>query len=299
MENETPMPQYDQENVLELRTSECKPFKKIFDTLKENVTDLNLYATEGGLRATTLDVSHTVLIDLDLEASNFDHYYCAGQTDESGEVQPLRLTISVPYINKVMRTVNTSDDVITWVHKRNSDTLDIIFTSKAKNEQRTYSITLQHPDEEEANMMEIEGIEEYPFVLTMPCVDFQKICKDMKGLSVDEVTITHQHDSLVFESNSEVAKCKIIREGARLDDAVDVDNNIIFERVPIEGPPYSDKFKFENLNNFSKCNDIGSKTVKIRMSEGQPIVFEFNVGTIGAITFALAPKISEEDEIED
>ena len=32
---------------------------------------------------------------------------------------------------------------------------------------------------------------------------------------------------------------------------------------------------------------------------GQPIVFEFNVGTIGAITFALAPKISEEDEIED
>jgi proliferating cell nuclear antigen PCNA len=301
MENENEnraLPQYDSNNLLELRTSECKPFKKIFDTLKENVTDLNIYATENGLKAVSLDVSNTVLIDLELEASNFDHYFCAGLVDQNGDKQPLRLTISVPHVSKVMRTVNSSDDVITWIHRKGSETLDIIFTSKAKNEQRMFNITLQTPEEEVEDMLKIEGIQDYPFVLTMPCVDFQRICKDMKGLGVSEVSITHQGDQLIFASDSEIANCKMIRQGSRLDDAVDTDTNIIFEKLPKEGCVYSDIFKFENLNNFSKCNDIGSKTVRICMNERHPIVFIFKVGTMGEVTFALAPKVPEEEELD-
>ena len=297
MDDNTNKPLYDSNNILELRTSETKPFKRIFDSLKENVTELTLYATEDGLKAVTLDVSHTVFIDLQLDADNFDHYYCAGVTDNEGNQQPLRLTISVPHINKVMRTVNTSDDVITWIHEKGSETLDIVFTSKAKNEQRRYKIQLQ-TQEEEAEMVTIDGIENYQFALTMPCNDFQKICKDLKGLGVDEVEICHQGDTLKFISRSEVAGCEFIRKGSTPDDSADSDSNIIFEKIPDEGCAYSDSFKFDNLNNFSKCNDIGTKTVKICMNEGHPIVFIFNVGTLGHVTFALSPKVPEEDEVD-
>ena len=287
----TPMPIYDSNNILELRTSECKPFKRIFDTLKENVTDIDLYATQYGIKVITLDVSHTVVIDLDLPAENFDHYYCA--PNPKSEHNEHVLSLSVPHMSTVMKTANTSDDVITWIFAKDSEVLNIIITSNSKNEERSYEISLQEPEEEHSNTV-LNGIDEYPFVLTMPCTDFQKICRDMKSMGIKYVTITHQGDSLMFQSKSDVAKSSVIRKGARFEDKCDSETNIIFEKVPEEGRIYSDEFKFENLNNFSKCTDIGTKTVKILMNPEAPIIFIFKIGTLGEVTFGLAPK--EEDE---
>ena len=49
-------PQYDNNNVVEFRTTQCRPFKILFDALKENMPDVSIYFTKEGLKIYSLEI---------------------------------------------------------------------------------------------------------------------------------------------------------------------------------------------------------------------------------------------------
>ncbi len=288
------MPQrFSNESDIEFRTTEIKPFK-IFDSLKECITEASMLFSEKGIKILSLDMTTVnTLIHLDLRAEQFDHYFVE-EIERNGNKYPIDLSISIQNLNKVLKTAQPTDDSMTWFHERGKDYLTIVFSNSAKKEERAFDIKLQEPDEE-SQMHDIEGIDEYNYVVTMPCTDFQKICKDLKQMNADVVTIEHDCQLLAFETKSDIAgKTRIVRHGFDVAEGLSPDSNLIMVKKPEDKSCYRDRFKFECLNNFSKCATIGCKTVQICMKQSMPIVLIFKVGTLGELTFGLSPKTDDD-----
>lgn len=290
-------PRYDSDNVMEFRTTQCKPCKILFDALKENITDVSVFFSSEGMKIFSVARSQAVLINVELDAEKFDHYYCRSEHTESGQEIPIQICISVHNVNKILKTITTDDDVLTWTYNPNHEYLTITINSSSKNEIRSYQVKLQDPiEEEEAGI--VDDVSEYPYVLTMPCADFQRICRDLKQMNVTKVTISHQDNNLIFSSKSDVTNASICREGICDNTRDEDENNLVFIKVPETQSCYSGEFKFESLHSFSKCATIGCKSgkiVRIFLSPDQPIILMFNVGKLGKTLFVLAPSANEDE----
>ena len=299
--SDEPRPKLASNNLIELRTVECKPLKSLFDALKENITDVILKFSPDGISTLTMDETHTVLVNLELEGDKFDHYYCKRTVKEDGDTKKsIGLGVSIPNINKILKTISGGDDILTWFHSEDSlDTMSILVSSKKKQEEMCYDLKLMDINEDD---IAFEGnISEYPFVISMPCADFQRICRNLKSMNVEKVTITVKIDSksgdytLMFEGSSDIAaNSTILRYGKyQKDQSVDDPEQLVFTRVPNDGQTfYRHVFLLEKLLNFSKCANTAT-VVKICMEQNAPMLMIFPIGQLGKVTFGLAPY--EED----
>lgn len=292
----TEQPKFCAQNVVEFQTTQCKPLKILFDALKENVEETHIYFSTEGINIYSRDPHNTLITTVELLAENFDHYYCTREVDEEGQERLIDITISAQSVNKVLKTVSNDDDMISFTYNPEYDYVTLIISSNSKQEQRLFEIQLLEPDEHEITTYDNSDISDYSFILTMPCNDFQRICKDLKSMGVSEVTIRYQEDTLIFLTSSAISrKSQILRKGRREEmdpDSYGNETDLVFLKVDDSQSCYSDKFKFETLHSFSKCANIGSKRgkiVKIHLAEEQPIVLIFNVGSLGHITFLLSP----------
>lgn len=289
-------PRFSSDNVMEFRTGECKPFKVLFDALKENINDVSIYFNSEGMRIYSLDTGRTVLINVELDSDEFDHYYCRREINDQKQEVPLEITVSVHNVNRVLKTITGDDDTLVWEYNPSNDYMTIVISSSSKNEQRSYEIKLQDPEDED-DAGAVDGISNYSYVMTMPCEDFQRICKDLRGMNVTVLTIKRQGDHLIFSSKSDIANTSIVREGKEGDLNQENDKALVFCKIPTEPSCYSDDFKFESFFNFSKCASIGSKTgkiVQILLNPEQPAILIFKVGKLGKILFVMAPIASED-----
>ena len=297
-------PEYNSTNVVEFRTTQCKPLKILFDALKENMPDVSIYFTREGLSIYSLDSGRTLLINVSLLEENFDHFYCKEEYNDEGEPIPIQINVSVHNVNKVLKTISNEDDMLIWTYSpqkrdKGKESLTISISSSNKAEERIYKVTLQEPDDDpEAGMITDDVIDDYDYLLTMPCADFQRICKDLKNMNTERVTLQHKGQELIFSSASDIAEASIIRNGLKGDNASGrEETDLIFCKLPEETSCYTDDFKFESLYNFGKCANIGCKTgkiVKIHLRKTKPIILKFKVGKLGEILFALAPIDEEE-----
>ena len=231
---------------IEFRTTEIKPFK-IFDSLKECITDVSMFFSKEGIKILSLDsATSTTLIHLNFRAENFDHFFVE-EIIKDGESHPIDLNISILNLNKVLKSAQANDDSISWIHEKGSDDLIVRFTNSSKKEEREYAIKLQEPDEDE-QIGSIDGIDEYSYLVTMPCTDFQRICRDLKSMNVSTVIIEHDCEQLVFETRSNIVeKSRISRRGINAEEGNNEESNLIMIKKPTDKTCYRDKFKFESF----------------------------------------------------
>lgn len=270
-------PIYSANSAVEFRTNQIKPIKSIFDAIKNNLPDTAIFFTKEGLKILQLDGTDNFLVNVQLYSENFEHYYC---DPEEGE-DDILINLSAIHLNSIFKSVKTDDNMFAFVHEKNSDDVQLIFSSDKKSEMRTYRVTTQNT-EEDTQFGKIEGTEDFPYCLSLPCADLQTICRDFKNSLCDKITISHDGTKLEFAGHGPAIETSIIREGQSTD------------RTPRDATEcaYSDTFKFSTLNEFSKCQAGGdSKIVKISLSQGEPIVLHFEVGTLGDMDVAIAAHI--------
>jgi len=274
-------PEYSSNSLVEFKTNQIKPFKALFDSIKNNLPDTSIFFTADGMKILQLDGASNFIVNVHLLAENFEHYYF-NQPDGHASVT---VNLSTLLLNKVFKSVTADDNLFRLIYEKDSDAIKLEFCSEKKAECRTYEINLQNPDEDVA-IGEIQGTEEFPYILTMPCADLQRICRDLKGQDCEKITISHDGENLRFTSKGNI-KANIVRKGTKMDR----DGTVCFVRSPDETKQtYSDVFKFSTLHDFSRSQaGCDSKIVKILLSQGLPIVLYFEVGTLGHMEVAIAP----------
>ena len=86
--------------LLEIKTVQSSAFRILIEALKEILTDANIECDSSGMKIIALDASHTVLVHMKLDASNFEQYYCPEKTS---------LNISMLNFFKLIKTVGNCD----------------------------------------------------------------------------------------------------------------------------------------------------------------------------------------------
>ena len=276
-------PEYGNNNLVEFRTQQIKPFKNLFDSIKNNLPDTSIFFTEEGMKILQLDGAGNFLVNVHLEGENFEHYFCYPTADNVSDKSMVEINLSTLHLNQAFKSVTNDDNLFRFIYEKASDYVRVEFSSDKKSECRTYDIPIQNPDEE-STPGEIAGTSDFPYCLTMPCADLQRICRDFKAQGCEKLTISHDGESLKFSSKGSV-KATTVRTAPKSEK----DGAVKFVKCP-ESSTYCDTFKFSTLNEFSKCQSgSDGKIVKILLSQGEPIVLYFEIGTLGTMAVAIAP----------
>ena len=61
---------------MKFKTIQASALKSAFEVLKDILNDVNVYFTTKGVQILTLDTARVALVDMFLDASNFEEYYC-------------------------------------------------------------------------------------------------------------------------------------------------------------------------------------------------------------------------------
>ena len=254
--------------LLYIRTVQSQSIKILVESLKEVLTDVNLYFDSNGLKIMTMDNARVALVYVRLMKDNFEEYHCSTK---------YICGINMIYFFKLLKTVGNSDVLTLFIRKNNNNELGIRIENKEKNTVTESYLKMLDISEEKLDIPDIS----YDSVISMPSIDLQKYCRDLAIIS-NQVNISSIESKFILQSNGDFATQKIIIGEAQ--------NGLIFSK---KNQNVSEIFDLKYLNSFTKSTNLCS-TVEIFLKCEYPLVIEYNVANLGKLQYCLAPKIKEE-----
>jgi proliferating cell nuclear antigen len=77
--------------------------KKLIESIKELVTDINLDISSNGISLQAMDSSHVALVTLNLSSEGFEEYRCDKQ---------MTLGVSISHLSKIMKCGSNDDQIV-------------------------------------------------------------------------------------------------------------------------------------------------------------------------------------------
>ena len=129
---------------------------------------------------------------------------------------------------------------------------------------------------------------EYEVNIKMPSAEFRRICTDLSSIG-DTVTIAVSKDGVKFSTSGDIGDANITLRSNAADSKEDF--------VSIElNEPVNLTFALRYLNSFTKATPL-SEQVSLRLSAQLPIVVQYIIDDIGYVSYYLAPKIEDDDNM--
>ena len=254
-------------NVLEFQTVQTAAFRILIEALKEILTDANFEFDENGLKIVAMDSTHTVLVHLRLNAENLEEYKCLS-----------KIVLGINLINfyKLMKILGNNDVLQLYVDDENLSVLNIMIKNSEKNSITNFKLNLMDLNEENIEVPPPT----FESVITMPSVDFQKICRDMHNLS-DELEIKSVGSQLIFSCKGLFAEqeTSIGTSSNGLNFIQNDDSNKIIQGI----------YALKYLVLFSKCTNL-CNSVEVYLKNDFPLIIKYNIASLGEIKLCLAPK---------
>jgi proliferating cell nuclear antigen len=255
--------------VLYIKTVQSQSIKILVESLKEVLTDINLYFDGNGLKIMTMDNARVALVYVRLLKDNFEEYFCDSKN---------MCGINMIYLFKLLKMVSNNDVLTLFIKKNSLNELGIRIENKEKNTITESYLKMLDISEEKLDIPDIQ----YDSVISMPSIDLQKYCRDLSVIS-NQVLISNTDSKFILESVGDFASQKILIGEAQ--------NGLIFS---LKNQNVSETFDLKYLNSFTKSTNLCS-TVEIFLKKDYPLVIEYNVANLGKLQFCLAPKINEEN----
>lgn len=258
--------------LLEAKSVQTTALKHSIEALKEVLTEANIEATENGLKLITMDLTKTILVHLVLDADNFEHYHCS---------QKLILGVSLLNFYKLIKTVTNNDTINLFIEESNPNILGIQFINSEKERETTYKLKLMDLNEQKIDVPPAE----FNTTITLPSDDFQKYCRDMSILS-DTIEIKSVSNKLYLNCDGDFASQSIILG--------ETNHGMSFTKNDNNDEIIQGYFNLKHLVNFTKCTNL-CNLVEIYLKNNFPMIIKFDVGTLGRLKLALAPKSPSEN----
>jgi proliferating cell nuclear antigen len=236
-------------------------FKAVFEVLKDILNDVNIYFRKDGIQIITLDTARSALVDLFLNAENFEEYSCDNEVIAG---------VNVANTFKLLKTI-TNNDVIT-MSITSREFIDISIRNDAKKTTTKFQLKLLDINEDQIELPEVE----MSVTTTMQSVDFQRMCRDMNNVATD-VTISRDEKQFRVRCEGDFANQETIIECA--DDTCG------------EGVSPSGVYSLKYLNIFTKATGMCSTVQILQEEENRFLVLKYNVANLGELKFYLATKV--------
>ena len=136
-------------------------------------------------------------------------------------------------------------------------------------------LRLIEPDTEELVVPDVE----YSTVINLPTTDFQKIIRDLNGIS-DRIEIKSVGNELIFKCSGQFASAEIHR--------AESDGSMGFILKQDSSKIIQGEFSLKNLGYFIKCTNL-CQQIEVYLENDLPLVVKYNVASLGEIKLCLAP----------
>lgn len=250
---------------LEVRTVQSSAFKILMEAMKELLTDTSIEFDETGMKIISMDNSHVVLVHLKLDACKFEHYHCES-----------KIVIGVNMLNmyKLIRAINSNDILTLFIDADDMNHLGIKIENGEKNTKTTYKLNLLDLDNQKITIDSAD----FNSVITLPSIDFQKICRDMNNIA-DFVEIKNVDTQLILSCKGDFCCQETII-------ADNENGNAISSKKCDE--IVQGIFNLKYLVLFTKCTNL-CNTVELYLKNDYPLLIKYTVASLGEIKLALAP----------
>jgi len=185
--------------MFEARLKEGALLKKLIESIKELVTDINLDASPTGISLQAMDSSHVALVTLSLSCEGFEPYRCD---------RPTTLGVSVVNLSKIMKC-GGNDDSITLKAEDEPSHLNIIFENKKQHKTSDFTLNLITIDSEHLGIPDTQ----YSSIITLPSNEFTRICRELYQLS----------DTVMIETNKFYVRFSVT--GDTVGGSIKIDSN--------------------------------------------------------------------------
>ncbi len=241
---------------------QASAFKAVFEVLKDILNDVNIYFDKTGMRIITLDTARSVLVDMFLNAENFEEYSCP---------QDVVAGVNIANTFKLLKTITNNDTITLCIE--NKEYMEILINNDSKKSVTKFQLKLLDINEEQIDLPEID----MNVTTTMQSTDFQRICRDMNNIA-SEVVITRRDKKFIIDCDGDFANQSTTFECS--DDTCN-DNEV------------SGKYSLKYLNIFTKATGMCSTVQILQEQESKFLVLKYNVANLGDLKFYLSTKIDD------
>lgn len=257
--------------MLEARLKEAHILKRILDSLKDLVNEVNFDCSPSGISLQAMDSSHVSLVSLMLRQDGFDFFRC----DKN-----LRIGINLANMAKILKCAN-NEDMVTLKAEDTPDSITFLFESQNGDKVSDFDLKLVEIDSEQLGIPD----QEYMSTVKMPTSEFQRICRDISVIG-DTVTISVKKDEVKFSVTGELGTGNISCRSSGTVDKPDEATSVEIKE------PVSLSFALRYLNLFTRATSL-SKQVQLQISPDVPLAVMYRIEDLGNVRFYLAPKVDE------
>lgn len=258
--------------VLVIRSVQVQPIRNIIVSIKDILIDATITFTRDGIRIINFDKSQTILVNVTLAADKFEDFYC--------KPEKIIICANTLHLFKVISAMSNDDTLTIFIE--NKDYKDGIvshlgfqYDNGDIKQCSSQKLRLIEPDLEELEVPEVR----YSSVINMPTGDFQKIIRDMHGIS-ERIEIKSVGSDLIFYCEGPFAQCKIFRSES--DGGMEFLTKPEDDSVVIQG-----EFSLKSLSHFIKCTPLCTH-LELYLANNLPLIVQYAASSLGEIRLCLS-----------
>ena len=258
-------------NVLTIKTIQIQPIRNLCVSIKDIVTDINVTFTQEGMKIINFDKTHTILVNVVIHARNFEQYIC----------KPEKIIICANSLQlfKLIQTMSNDDTLTMYIEQSDYNdgivsNLGLQYDNGNIKQYYIQKLRLIEPDTEELIIPDVE----YTTIINLPTADFQKIIRDMNGIS-DRIEIKSVGNDIIFSCDGAFASSKIYRSES--------DGNLNFVQKSPATTIIQGEFSLKSLSHFIKCTPLCSH-LEMYLGNDLPLIIKYDVASLGSIRLCLS-----------
>lgn len=255
------------------RLNESILMKKLIESIKDIVSEINFEVSNLGINLQAMDASHVALVSVNLSPEGFQEYRCD---------KTMNLGIQVGNLWKLMKC-GGNDDCLILKAQADGNYLNIRFENKKLKKSCDFNLNLISIESEHLGIPDTS----YSSMITMSSNEFNRIIKELFFLA-ETVNIETGTNFVSFSVNTESVNGSI-----RIDSN---DSSSQEEMTLIKvTDPVNLAFAMRYLNMFIKATAL-TEQVQLGLSSEYPLRVEYKLSNLGSLKYYLAPRISEEKD---
>jgi proliferating cell nuclear antigen len=259
-------------NVLTIKTVQIQPIRNMITAVKDILTDATITFTKDGMKIINFDKTHTILLNVMLYSNRFEQYDCGPDK--------IIVCANTLHLFKVISTMSNDDTLSMYIDKADYHDgivshLGLQYDNGDIKQCYSQKLRLIEPDMEELVVPDVE----YSTVINLPSSDFQKIIRDLNGIS-DRIEIKSVGNDLIFSCEGNFASSRIFRSES--------DGNMEFIQKTDASVIIQGEFSLKSLSHFIKCTPLCSH-LEMYLGNDLPLIVKYDVASLGEIKLCLAP----------
>lgn len=261
----------EENNVLTIKTVQIQPIRNLITALKDVLVDATITFTPSGMKIINFDKTHTILVNVVLHARKFEQFVC--------KQEKIIVCANTLHLFRVISTLSNDDTLSMYIENNDYNDgivshLGLQYDNGDIKQCYSQKLRLIEPDNEELVVPDVE----YSTIINLPTTDFQKIIRDLNGIS-DRIEIKSVGNDLIFSCEGNFASSRIYRSES--------EGNMNFIQKPDAAVVIQGEFSLKSLSHFIKCTPLCSH-LEMYLGNDLPLIVKYDVASLGSIKMCLA-----------